>query len=56
MDEDGNVLLWNGEVFSTRPGCGFQVEAGRSDTQVVLDQLRAASQASEEQALPLQLR
>ncbi|XP_059418359.1 asparagine synthetase domain-containing protein 1-like [Carassius carassius] len=51
QDDNGNMLLWNGEVFG-----GLRVEQGENDTKVVLHHLSMAQSASDMLSLLSQLR
>ncbi|XP_052462809.1 asparagine synthetase domain-containing protein 1-like [Carassius gibelio] len=51
QDDNGNMLLWNGEVFG-----GLRVEQGENDTKVVLHHLSMAQCASDMLSLLSQLR
>lgn len=51
QDDNGNMLLWNGEVFG-----GLRVDLGENDTKVVLHHLSMAQSASDIVALLSQLK
>ncbi|XP_043105482.1 asparagine synthetase domain-containing protein 1 [Puntigrus tetrazona] len=51
QDDNGNMLLWNGEVFG-----GLRVDLGENDTKVVLHRLSMAQCASDVVALLSQLK